>query len=97
MRLGLVVGVGVAVALGLWMYSTQMENLGNAAGAGAPAGIVDTVGVKTDLLGIGGAMKQQVALEGKYFSLEEMRARGTRSRPGGARSNLPRTSPNRHF
>ncbi len=76
MRLGLVVGVGVALALGLWLYSSQMEHMGSAAGTGSPGGIVDTVGVKTDLLSMASAMKQQFALEGKYVSLDELRAKG---------------------
>ena len=76
MGLGLVVGVGVALALGLWVFSSQMDNMGKAAGGGSPTAIIDTVAVKTDLLSMGGAMKQQFALEGKYISLEELRARG---------------------
>ncbi len=66
----------IAMALGFGIYAWQAGRLGGAAGGGSPTAIVDTVAVKTDLLSMAGAMKQQFALEGKYVSLSELRAKG---------------------
>jgi hypothetical protein len=63
------------MAVGFGAYAVQTGKLGGGAGA-SPTAIVDTVAVKTDLLAMAGAMKQQMALEGKYISLAEMRSRG---------------------
>ena len=65
----------VAVAVGFGAYAYQTGKLGGE-GGGSPAAIVDTVAVKTDLLSMANAMKQQFALEAKYVSLEELRKRG---------------------
>jgi hypothetical protein len=74
----MLVGIVIALVLGLMVSTWQMDNMGKAAGgaSGSATGIVDTVAVKTDLLSIANALKQQFALEGKYVSLEEMRKRG---------------------
>ena len=66
----------VAMAIGFGFYAWQAGKLGGSAGGGAPTAIVDTVAVKTDLLSMAGAMKQQYALEAKYVSLAELRAKG---------------------
>ena len=63
------------MAVGFGAYAYQTGKLGAEAG-GSPTAIVDTVAVKTDLLSMAGAMKQQFALEAKYVSLAELRARG---------------------
>jgi hypothetical protein len=76
MRLVMLVGVILAIALGLVIYSWQMDQMGGAAGTSTPAGIVDSVAVRTDLLTIANAQRQQFALEGAYLSLAELRARG---------------------
>ena len=66
----------IAMAIGFGIYGWQTGKLGGTAGGGSPTAIVDTVAVKTDLLSIAGAQKQQFALEGKYVSLAELRAKG---------------------
>jgi hypothetical protein len=78
MKLGsIVVSAIVAFAVGFGMYAYSTGKIGGgAAGSKSPTAIVDTVAVKTDLLSMGNAMKQQFALEGKYISLEELRRRG---------------------
>ena len=63
------------MAVGFGAYAFQTGKLGGEAG-GSPTAIVDTVAVKTDLLSMANAMKQQFALEAKYVSLEELRKRG---------------------
>ena len=65
----------VAVAVGFGAYAVQTGALGGEA-ASSPTGIIDTVAVKTDLLSMANAMKQQFALEARYVSLEELRSRG---------------------
>jgi hypothetical protein len=78
MKLVMVVGVVIAAVLGLMLSTWQMEKMGTATGAGggSPTAIVDSVAVKTDLLTIAGALKQQFALEGKYVPLDELRTKG---------------------
>ena len=66
----------IAMAIGFGFYAWQTGKLGGGAGGGSPTAIVDTVAVKTDLLSMANAMKQQFALEAKYVSLEELRKRG---------------------
>ncbi len=66
----------IAMAIGFGIYGWQMSKMGGSAGGGSPTAIIDTVAVKTDLLSMAGAMKQQFALEGKYLSLAELRAKG---------------------
>ena len=63
------------MAVGFGAYAYQTGKLGGE-GGGSPTAIVDTVAVKTDLLSMGNAMKQQFALEAKYVSLEALRKRG---------------------
>lgn len=78
MRLGTIVAsVIAAMAVGFGAYAMQAGKLGGEAG-GSPTAIVDTVAVKTDLLSMAGAMKQQFALEARYVSLAELRARGVK-------------------
>ena len=75
MRAAFVGGI-VAMAIGFGAYAWQTGKLSGTAGGGSPTAIVDTVAVKTDLLSMAGAMKQQFALEAKYVSLAELRAKG---------------------
>ena len=66
----------IAMAIGFGIYGWQTGKLGGAAGGGSPTAIVDTVAVKTDLLSMANAMKQQFALEARYVSLADLRKRG---------------------
>ena len=66
----------VAMAIGFGIYAWQTGKLASGVAGGSPMAIVDTVAVKTDLLSMAGAEKQQFALEGKYLSLVELRAKG---------------------
>ena len=76
MRIASLVALIAALAAGVWMYSKQTAPLGTSAGGSTPTAVIDTVGVKTDLLSIAGAERQQLALEGKYLTLAELRAKG---------------------
>ncbi len=78
MRLGAVLGVIVTLGAGMYLYSWQMKQMASASGAASPRGIIDAVAVKSDLLAIAGAERQQFALEGHYLSLDELRAKGVK-------------------
>ena len=71
-----VFGLIMMMALGLCLYALQAGQIASLTGAANPSAIVDSVAVKTELMGIANAERQQFALEGRYLSLEELRARG---------------------
>jgi|SRR5688572_2622139 len=71
-----IVAAVIAMAIGFGIYAWQTGRIGGGAGGGSPTAIVDTVAVKTDLLAMANAERQQFALEAKYVSLEELRKRG---------------------
>ena len=72
-----IVAAVIAMAIGFGIYAWQTGKLGSAAGGGStPTAVIDTVGVKTDLLSMAGTERQQLALEGKYLTLAELRAKG---------------------
>lgn len=74
-----IAGLLIAAGIGLFLYSKQMTSIapGAATGAASPRATIDVTGVKNDLLAFGNAEKQQYALEGKYLSLDDLRAKGT--------------------
>jgi hypothetical protein len=77
MRLGsIVISAIVAAAVGFVMYAYATGRIGGGKAGSSPTAIVDTVAVKTDLLSMANAERQQFALEAKYLSLEELRKRG---------------------
>jgi hypothetical protein len=69
-------GLVIALAIGWYVYTQQAQTASTAAGAGTPRAAIDVTGVKNDLLALASAEKQQFALEGKYVSLDELRAKG---------------------
>jgi hypothetical protein len=76
MRLKFALGMILMVALAFAAYSWQIQRMSAIVGASGPGGIVDAVGVKMDLLMIASAEQQQFALESKYLSLADLRAKG---------------------
>lgn len=73
------IGLLLAAGIGLFLYSKQMTSIAPGAGTGAasPRATIDVTGVRNDLLSFANAEKQQYALEGKYLSLDDLRAKGT--------------------
>jgi hypothetical protein len=71
------IGLLIALAIGGYLYTRQAQSTSGALGAGNPRTAIDVTGVRNDLLAFANAEKQQYALEGKYLSLEELRAKGT--------------------
>jgi len=71
-------GLVIALGLGAYVYTHSAKSAADAAGgAGSPKMAIDVTGVKNDLIAFGNAEKQQYALEGKYLSLDDLRAKGS--------------------
>ncbi len=68
------VGTVVTLAIGMYMYSLQVKTLTPGAGSGNPQEVVTITGVKNDLIGIANAERGYMAAEGKYASLDELKA-----------------------
>ena len=73
--LGLIALV-IAMAIGFYLYTRQAQTASSSLGASNPRAAIDVTGVRNDLLAFANAEKQQFALEGKYLSLDELRAKG---------------------
>jgi hypothetical protein len=69
------VGLLIAVAIGLYIYSRQAQSV-TPGGLGSPQGAIDLTGVKGDLLAIANAERSHYALQGKYATLSELRSSG---------------------
>ena len=74
--LGLIALV-IAMAIGFYLYTKQAQTASTSMGAASPRAAIDMTGVRQDLLTFASAEKQQFAMEGKYLSLDELRAKGT--------------------
>ena len=71
-------GLVIALGIGAWVYTHSAKSAADAAGgAGSPKMAINVTGVRTDLIAIATAEKQTWALDGKYLSLEDMRAKGS--------------------
>jgi len=68
------VGTVVTLAIGMYMYSLQVKTLTPGVGSGNPEDVVTITGVRNDLIGIANAERQYLAAEGKYASLDELKA-----------------------
>ena len=66
------ISVLVVVAVGLYLYSTQLRSATAIGGGTNPTGATNIVGVKGDLLGIANAERQYFASEAKYGSLDDL-------------------------
>ena len=71
-------GLVIALGIGAYIYTHSAKSAADAAGgAGSPKMAIDVTGVKNDLIAFGTAEKQTYALDGKYLSIDEMRAKGS--------------------
>jgi hypothetical protein len=66
-----IVGMLITLAIGYFVYLQQAQST-----VATPQGVIDVVGVKADLLSFANAERGELALEGKYLPLEELRAKG---------------------
>src|SRR5271169_7131188 len=67
-------GTIITMAIGMYIYSAQVKTLTPGAGSGNPQEVVNITGVKNDLIGIANAERGYMAAEGKYASLDELKA-----------------------
>jgi hypothetical protein len=62
------------VAIGLYLYSNQVQTL--TPGGGDVSSTIDVVGVRNDLMAIANAERRYLATNGKYGSLDDLRENG---------------------
>jgi hypothetical protein len=60
------------MAVGMYVYSRQMQSSSAAAGANSPKAAITITAVRTDLMSIAAAERRYFASEGKYVSLDEL-------------------------
>jgi hypothetical protein len=65
-------GIVVALAVGMYVYSRQAQSSSAAAGANNPKAAINITGVKSDLISIATTERRYFATEGKYASLDEL-------------------------
>lgn len=64
----------LAVAVGFYLYSNQVQTLNP--GGGDVTSNIDVVGVRNDLMAIANAERRYLAVNGKYASLDDLRVSG---------------------
>jgi hypothetical protein len=64
--------VVIVMAVGMYIYSKQMQSSSAQAGASNPQAAINITGVKSDLISIASAERRYFATEGKYASLDEL-------------------------
>jgi hypothetical protein len=60
------------MAIGMYIYSKQIQSTSAEAGASSPQGAINITGVKSDLMTIASAERRYFATEGKYSSLDDL-------------------------
>jgi hypothetical protein len=65
-------GLILAVAAGMYIYSRQIQDTSAAAGTNNPKSAINITAVRSDLITIAQAERGFFALEGKYASLDEL-------------------------
>jgi hypothetical protein len=98
----------IVMAIGMYIYSKQIQSTSAEAWATSPQGAINITGVKSDLISIASAERRYFATEGKYGSLDDLISSNTitvaRQRPpysyevelgnGGFRVVATRSGPN---
>jgi hypothetical protein len=64
--------VVIVLAVGMYVYSRQMQSDSAAAGANSPKAAINITGVRTDLMSIASAERRYFATEAKYVTLDEL-------------------------
>jgi hypothetical protein len=77
------IGVLLAAAIGFYLYTRQAETA--AQGTANPRTTIDVAGVRNDLIALANAERRYYATEGKYASIDELRAHGDISMPSNSR------------
>jgi len=71
-RLFSFLSVIIVMAVGMYIYSQQMQSSSAAAGVNSPKAAINITGVKSDLMSIASAERRYFATEGKYASFDEL-------------------------
>ena len=71
-RLFSFLSVIIVMAIGMYIYSRQMQNSSATAGANSPKAAINITGVRGDLISIASAERRYFATEGKYASFDEL-------------------------
>jgi hypothetical protein len=64
--------VVIVMAIGMYIYSKQVQSTSAAAGANSPQAAINITGVRNDLISIATAERRYYATEAKYASLDDM-------------------------
>lgn len=71
-RLFGLISILIVLAVGMYIYSKQVQSSTAPAGVDNPKAAINITGVKADLVGIAQAERQYFATEGRYASLDEL-------------------------
>ncbi len=66
------ISVLIVLAVGIYVYSRQVQSSSAAAGVDNPKAAINVTGVKSDLIGIAQAERRYFATESKYASIDEL-------------------------
>ncbi|HEX6803316.1 MAG TPA: hypothetical protein VF133_06510 [Terriglobales bacterium] len=69
-------GLVIVLGIGYYIYIRQAQTASSTTGTAAPKAAVDVTGVRMDLLSFANAERQEFALEAKYLSIDDLRAKG---------------------
>jgi hypothetical protein len=65
-------GTVITLAIGMYLYSSQIKTFQPSAAGGNQEDVTTITGVKNDLISIGNAERGYMASQGKYASLDEL-------------------------
>jgi len=71
-RLFSFLSVIIVMAIGMYIYSQQIQSSSAPTGANTPKAAINITGVKSDLMSIANAERRYLATEGKYASFDEL-------------------------
>lgn len=71
-RLFSFLSIVIVLAIGMYIYSKQVQSTSAPAGANNPRAAINITGVKSDLVSIASAERRYFAAEGRYASLDEL-------------------------
>ena len=74
-KVGGLLGVVIVLAIGYYIYKSQVQNLPG--GGAPPRETIDVVGVKNDLLAIAQAERMYLASHGSYATLDQLQQDGS--------------------
>ena len=82
------ISVIIVMAAAMFIYSRQLKSVSPEGSTANPKATIDLQGVRKDLLQFARAEQQHLALDGHYFSLDELRSSGDTGLPNDSRENF---------